>query len=225
MNLLAIDTSTECATVALTKDGAIYFEEQTNLRQHAQCLLPMVDKLLMRAGCDIAQLDGIVFGCGPGSFTGLRITCSVVKGLAYAHDLPLFPVGSLQAIAEEVYHTEVDLDPSVGVLAILDARMHEVYWMYCTDQNIFQSKALVSPAAEVVVPFDAKFILAGVGIDIYTQQLPIEIQSRIIKSTTVFPKAEAMIRLVAKGMIIPINAEQASPFYVRNQVTHGESRG
>ena len=108
MNLLAIDTSTEHATVAVTAHGELFSEEQGSMRQHAQFLLPMVERMLGLAGLSLTQLDGIVFGRGPGSFTGLRIACSVAKGLAYAHDLPLYPVSSLAAIAYEAHQADVD---------------------------------------------------------------------------------------------------------------------
>lgn len=97
--LLAIDASTDQASVALLINGVSISEEQGSQRTHAQILLPMIDKLLTEANSSLNQLDGIVFGCGPGSFTGLRIACSMAKGLAYAHDLPLIPVSSLAAIA------------------------------------------------------------------------------------------------------------------------------
>ena len=95
MKLLAIDTSTEIASVALMIGNELTCEEQGSQKTHAQLLLPMIDKLMVDAGLQLNQLDGIIFGCGPGSFTGLRIACSIAKGLAYAHDLGLIPVSSL----------------------------------------------------------------------------------------------------------------------------------
>ena len=128
MTLLAIDTSTERATVALAVGDTVFHDEKHNVREHAQCLLPMINGLLEKAAVSLSQLDGIVFGCGPGSFTGLRITCSMAKALAYAHDLPLFPVSSLAAIANKVYHVTENLKPDTHVLAMLDARMQQVYF-------------------------------------------------------------------------------------------------
>ena len=99
MKLLAIDTSTEVASVAVLLDEAIFCTELESQKTQAQLLLPMIDKLMIDTGIQMNQLDGIIFGCGPGSFTGLRIACSIAKGLAYAHDLNLIPVSSLAAIA------------------------------------------------------------------------------------------------------------------------------
>ncbi|WP_332248026.1 tRNA (adenosine(37)-N6)-threonylcarbamoyltransferase complex dimerization subunit type 1 TsaB [Legionella tunisiensis] len=124
---MSIDTSTEKASVALTLNGDIRCEEQEVQRQHARMLLPMIDRLLADSGACLNQLDAIVYGCGPGSFTGLRIACSVAKGLAYSHDLPLFPVSSLAAIANEV-RVQNQLANDAAILAVLDARMNQLYW-------------------------------------------------------------------------------------------------
>ncbi|MDP3561103.1 MAG: tRNA (adenosine(37)-N6)-threonylcarbamoyltransferase complex dimerization subunit type 1 TsaB [Legionellaceae bacterium] len=219
MNWLAIDTSTERATVAIAANGMTYSDEQSNLRQHAQCLLAMIDGLLTQAALTLNQLDGIVYGCGPGSFTGLRITCSVAKALAYAHDLPLFPVTSLQTIANEVFYQETTLDNSTGVLACLDARMHELYWAYYEPKSKVIPEIRVSAASDIFVPSEASFVLAGVGLDPYIPQLPADIQARAFHQRTIFPNAEAMIRLVQTGAIQAVSAAEALPLYVRNQVT------
>lgn len=218
MKLLAIDTSTDTATVALAVNGEIYTEEQAGMRQHAQFLLPMIERLLALAGLSCQKLDGIVFGRGPGSFTGLRIACSVAKGLAYAHDLPMYPVSSLAAIAHEV---------GLGqrILTLIDARMHQVYWAYFSKDS-FDAPEQVSVASEIKLPSDSPFILAGVGFEPYALQLPIELQAQIIQQRMIYPRAKAMIRLVEMGHIKAISAEAALPVYVRNQVTQGgESRG
>jgi len=236
MKLLAIDTSTELATVALAIDDVVFSEEQDSMRQHAQFLLPMVERVLTQAQLQLHQLDGIVFGQGPGSFTGLRITCSIAKGLAYAHDLPLFPVSSLAAIANEVYHTELDLTPDTRVLAMIDARMHQVYWG-CFGGDGLPVIEQVSAAGDISQNAGPRpslhntgrlglgptkeLILAGVGFESYIAQLPQTIQDQILKQRVVFPQARAMIRLVQTGQIQPVSAAAALPMYIRNQVTHG----
>ena len=224
MKLLAIDTSTELATVAVTAHGELFSEEQGSIRQHAQFLLPMVDRLLGLAGVSLNQLDGIVFGRGPGSFTGLRIACSVAKGLAYAHNLPLFPVSSLAAIAHDVYQAEVDGLSEINVLAMIDARMHQVYWG-CFTGTSYVVDEQVSSASDIVTKSNTPLILAGVGFELYIAQLPQEIQAKIVKQCTVFPKATAMIQLVQGGHGTAVSAEEALPVYVRNQVTHGKAKG
>lgn len=221
MNLLAIDTSTEQASVALLVNGELTYEEQGTLRQHAQLLLPMIDGLLAKAGITCSQLDAIVFGRGPGSFTGLRIACSVAKGLAYAHDLPLYPVSSLAAIAYELYQTGAG---DKGVLAMIDARMHQVYTGYFTGETFDVQETVLSPA-DIQIPVQKPLILAGVGIESYVSQLSPAIQAMISKQCTIFPHAKTMIALVESGQIKAVSAAEALPVYVRNQVTQGEPGG
>jgi len=220
MNVLAIDTSTECASIALSVDGELYCEEQGSLRQHAQLLLPMIERVLAISGTRLNQLNGIAFGCGPGSFTGLRIACAVAKGLSYAHDLPLFPVSSLATIASDVFHTETNLAPGTQVLAMIDARMQQVYWASFFADS-FTSHEQVTAAADVVLTSASPLILAGVGLETYAPQLSASIQSQCVKQSIVFPHASAMVRLVQSGYVTAVSAAEALPVYVRNQVTHG----
>lgn len=223
MKLLAIETSTSIASVAVSVSGTLLSEEQGAMRQHAQVLLPMIERLLHSASVGIAELDGIVFGCGPGSFTGLRIACSVAKGLAYGHDLPLYPASTLAAVAQEAlkHHDGLKAD----VLSILDARMEQIYW--CAFDNRLAPKAeeCVSNASEVIVSGEHPVILAGVDFDTYESQLPNALQQRIVSRLSIPPHARAMIEMTQAGLIAPVRADSALPVYVRNKVTHGESNG
>lgn len=213
MKLLAIDTSTERASVALAMGDDIYSDEQGSVRQHAQLLLPMIDGLLEKSGTVFNQLDGIVFGRGPGSFTGLRIACSIAQALAYAHDLPVFPVSSLAAIANEVYHSELDLAPDTQVLAMLDARMQQVYWASFARDDTSPAEHVSAPE-EIIVP-TTPFIIAGVGLETYAAQFPLSWQTQIVKQREMYPDARAMIRLVKCGQVTAVNAGNALPVYVR----------
>ncbi len=224
MNWLAIDTSTERASVALATGSELLVEEQHNIRQHAQFLLPMIDKLLATAQLNIQQLQGIIFGRGPGSFTGLRVACSIAKGLAYAHDLPLYPVSSLLAVAHAAYQQHTSLSEDVRVLAMLDARMHQVYWG-CFTQTLEQVDEHVSSPGDIRVMGDRSLLLAGAGFDVYQHELPAALQALIMHQHVVFPHARHMIELVKAGRIQAVNAQDALPVYVRNQVVQGASGG
>ena len=212
--LLAIDTSTERGSVALAVGDSIFHAEKHSVREHAMCLLPMVEGLLASASLSLRQLDGIAFGCGPGSFTGLRITCSVAKALAYAHDLPLFPVSSLAAIANAVYHAAIDVKPETHVLAMLDARMQQVYWADFTHINDTPTEH-VSAAQDVVWSSAAPLIIAGVGLDAYAPFWPPSIQTLGTMPQQVYPDARAMIRVVRAGNVQAVSAAEALPVYVR----------
>ena len=99
MNLLAIETSTECCSVALACGDEVVVRSEVAPRRHAELLLPMCDAVLAEAGLSRRQLDAIAVGRGPGAFTGVRLAISAAQGIALALDLPVVPVSSLAALA------------------------------------------------------------------------------------------------------------------------------
>lgn len=119
MRILSLETSTETGSCALWHDGAVSERLCPAGQAHSETLLPMVRALLADAGINITQLDAIAFGVGPGAFTGLRVACGAAQGLAVAADLPVIPVSSLETLAETIGGNQV--------LAVLDARMGEIY--------------------------------------------------------------------------------------------------
>ena len=124
MKLLTLDTSTDACSCALSVDGEIGEQSVIAPRQHTTLILPMIDQLLAEAGLKPTQLDGIAFGRGPGSFTGLRIACGITQGIAFAADIPVVPISCLATLAQGAY-----LEQGIEkVLASIDARMNEVYF-------------------------------------------------------------------------------------------------
>ncbi len=120
--LLAIDTATDQASVALEITGSEPLEENiSGARRHAAALLPMIQSLLRRAGASLGDVSGIVLSDGPGSFTGLRVGASTAKALVYARGLPLWVAPSLLVRAAGVARND-----SV-VLAVASALRGEVY--------------------------------------------------------------------------------------------------
>ncbi|KTD09256.1 glycoprotease [Legionella gratiana] len=216
MKLLAIDTSTEIASIALLTGKELLCDEQSNPKTHTQFILPMIDKLMVNAGLHMNQLDGIVFGRGPGSFTGLRIACSIAKGLAYAHDLGLIPVSNLVAIAWSVRQQRQGAH--LPVLTVLDARMHEMYWAYfAKDQWMAEEK--VNPVSEMSIPEEQSIILAGVGIDLYWENFTSKTKSQVSEKLLINPSAAAMIQFAQFSALKPVSAGAAHPVYIRNKVT------
>jgi tRNA threonylcarbamoyladenosine biosynthesis protein TsaB len=161
-------------------------------------------------------LSAIVFGAGPGSFTGLRTACSVAQGLAFGAALPVLPVDTLMAVAEEV-RWQLGAPNTLEVLAMLDARMDELY----TASYVFESGSwlsdkgysLISPG-EVV--WNGQAVLAGNVFDAYGDRLPASGAQRI----KALPTASAMLRL-APGLLAAgaaVAPEHALPVYIRDKV-------
>lgn len=128
--VLAIETSTAACSVALLYGEACYALFEMQPQKHAMRVLPMVDEVLAQAGIRPAQIDLLAFGEGPGAFTGLRIAAGVVQGLALGWDKPVQGISSLEAVAYAGLSApqEQGASPRTEWLALLDARMGEIYW-------------------------------------------------------------------------------------------------
>jgi tRNA threonylcarbamoyladenosine biosynthesis protein TsaB len=216
MKLLAFDTSTSIASVALFNQGEITELKQADEGQPTQFILNMIKQLLTDADLTISQLDGIVFGRGPGSFTGLRVACSLAKGLAYPYDLPLYPVSSLATMAYEIRLKQQE--NSLAILAMIDARMNQVYWAYY-NASVLEAPEYVSYACDIKINRDRPFYLVGISYQPYYQDLSKALQANIIKQQEVSLKASTMLGLVLSQKMVPITPLEALPSYIRNQVT------
>jgi tRNA threonylcarbamoyladenosine biosynthesis protein TsaB len=124
VKLLGIETSGRLGSVALSVDGRVDSREIANAREQTERLLAVVDELLVGAGLEVPRLDGIAFGRGPGSFTGLRVAAAVAQGLAAPARVPLLPVSSLLCLAQRALRTE----HVQHAVACVDAHMSEIYW-------------------------------------------------------------------------------------------------
>ena len=216
MKILALDTSTEYCSVALWRDGAVDASEARAGQRHSELLLPMVDALLARHGLAIRQLDGIAFGEGPGSFTGLRIACGVTQGLAFGAGIPVAGIGTLAAMAEAT--------PAERVICCLDARMSEIYHAaYAKSGGAWRAvhaPSLCAPAE--APPVDAgAWTGCGSGFAAYGPALRARYAERLAGiMPDVIPHARHIARLGAlefeAGRAVP--AEQALPVYLRDKV-------
>jgi tRNA threonylcarbamoyladenosine biosynthesis protein TsaB len=211
--LLAFDTSTEHLSVAVQNGEQLLAHSGAGGAQASTTLLPLIQQLLADAGLALGDLDAIVFGRGPGSFTGLRTACSVAQGLAFGANVPLLPVDTLLAVAEEARHAF----GARQVVAVLDARMDQLYAArYDFDAagplGGDDEPLLLAPEA-LEVP--AGWSLAGNAFAAYGPRL-----APATARHEVLPTATAMLRLasalLAAGRIVP--AAQAWPLYVRDKV-------
>ena len=216
MRFAAIETSGDWCSVALWRDGEIASLERRAPNRHSELALPMLEKLLADAGLIANQLDGVAFGAGPGSFTGLRIACGLAQGLAFARDLPVIAVSSFEAIAQE--------SGEARVVACIDARMREVYYSALERQ----AGAHLSPWREVVpgrcvAPQEAApppgegWAGCGSGFQAYPEFLSGKI---LRKKPEVHPTAFAVAQLAAPRLAAGegIDAALAAPVYLRDKV-------
>lgn len=219
--LLAIDTSTEACSVALFDEGTVFEQFIDAPREHVQRLLPMIDALLAERQLPLRSLDGIAFGCGPGSFTGLRICIGVVQGLAFGANIPVVPVSTLAALAQS-FVTDAIAEGSY-IAAIIDARMDEIY---CGWFRVGADRLVYAASDEVVcAPEQMSLIDSGNSIK-YAVGSGCRYQSRIpcadfasIDSAQL-PHASAIALLGAKRWAegVRVAAEDAQPVYLRNEV-------
>lgn len=216
MNLLAFDTSTETMSVAVGwHDGhrARMLQHQgAGGAQASASLIPVVQSLLAQAGLAMGALDAIVFGRGPGSFTGLRTACSVAQGLAFGAGVPVLPVDTLMAVAEEARA----LQGATQVVAVLDARMDEVYWAaYAFGQGAWQRQDEFRLGPPQGVQAAPGWSLAGNAFAAYGERLAPG-AARI----EALPTAASLLRLapalLTAGLAVP--ADGALPLYIRDKV-------
>lgn len=217
LSILALDTATEtCSVALLTPVGVICRAEPVGQR-HSERALPMVDEVLQEAGITLKDLDYLAFGAGPGSFTGLRIACGLVQGLAWGSGRPVIPVGNLLALAARVL---AEAPNCHTVLCAIDARMHEAYCaVYQRGSGIIEVSApsLVKPhvLTELAGGVDA---VAGDALTVFPEAWPVGGNLRR------FPLLRADAADIARVASAPamraraIAAEDAAPLYVRDHV-------
>lgn len=225
MIFLALDTSTEACSVALSYHGQLLALDEVCPQQHSKRILPMVQQVLADAGVSLSQLNGIMFGRGPGSFTGVRIGVSVAQGLAFGVDVPVYGVSTLAAMAQAA----AQLKGSRQVIAAIDARMAEVYLAaYALDeQGLMQAissemaaKPGALPAAITGLTFSTDVLGVGTGWQTYGSELQ-ALTPTNIASDILYPSAQYMLPFAnlawQNGHFIA--AELAEPVYVRDEVT------
>lgn len=216
MKILAFDTSSEYCSVALLLERDILGEEVLAGQRHSELVLPMVSRILDESGLTLAQLDGIAFGSGPGSFTGLRIACGIAQGLAFGAGLPVIGIGTLEALAQQAGGTQV--------ITVLDARMHEIY--HAAYRKVLDGWQAVSEPI-LCLPQNAPPVQeqdwtgCGSGFDMYPAVLRKRYEgylNHIISG--VRPDARAMAQLAAPRFARGqgVDPADAAPLYIRNKV-------
>lgn len=215
MRILALETSTEYCSVALWQDGSVSSRCELAGQRHSEILMEMINGLLAESGVTLKQLDGLAFGRGPGSFTGVRIACGVAQGLALGADLPVAGICTLEALAEASVQDKV--------IAVLDARMGELYHAAYEKQGgdwiEVSFPCVCKPGDAPAVPGSGWHLLgSGVGVspellERYDRQLA-DIDGKVV------PQASAIASLGAREIQrgVGLDAAQALPLYVRDKV-------
>lgn len=214
--LLALDTATEACSAALLHEGHLYHRAEVIPRLHAQRLLPMIEELLGEAGISLAQVDALVFGRGPGAFTGVRIATGMVQGLAFATGTPVIAVSNLAALAQRAWREQ----GAEQVCAAIDARMDEVYWgcyhlqdgvMTLAGEESVSAPEQVSLAAPLTAP-----VGAGTGWQ-YAERLAVSVSA---SWPQMLPDATDLLSLALPawraGQLL--DAADAQPVYLRDKV-------
>jgi len=225
MKLLAFDTSTEHLSIAVGRevDGCarVWTHDGPGGAMASATLIPSILALLEQARLSLRELDAIAFGAGPGSFTGLRTACAVAQGLGHGAGVPLLAVDTLLAVAEEARLARAPDGAALRVMAVLDARMDEVYaaryvwdgacWSAGGDWVVCKPEALAAGESTE----GAGWLVAGNAFEAFGERLlpgwPRQAAG---------PTAGALLRLApalfSAGQAVP--AAQALPRYIRDKV-------
>ena len=214
--LLALDTATECCSAALLHDGAVTARSEVIPRQHAQRLLPMIEELLGERQLRLQDVDALVFGRGPGAFTGVRIATGMVQGLAFAADKPVVAVSNLAALAQRAWREH----GAETVAAAIDARMDEVYWgLYGLQDGVMQlldDERVCAPEAVSLPAGVGSVAGAGTGWQ-YAERLAVTATQ---SWPQMLPDASDLITLALPrwqaGEVV--DAADAQPVYLRDKV-------
>lgn len=215
MHLLAFETATRRLSVALWRDGELIERAEECPNGGSERLLPWVHELLAEADIPLARLDGIAFGAGPGSFTGLRLACGVAQGLAYGLELPVMPVSTLEALALATGERDV--------WVCLDARMNEVYSAAYRIENGMVGEVMAPvclPPAVLPAPTFPAGWGAGDGFSTYGDVLRARKPDLEGVRASVYPCAGSVLRLAAPAFARGegLRAADAQPIYVRDKV-------
>lgn len=216
MRVLALDTSTEYCSVALWQDGVAAERCELAGQRHSEMLIGMLDELLNGAGVKLGQVDGIAFGKGPGSFTGVRIACGAAQGLALGADLPVIGICTLEALAEASGKSRM--------IAALDARMGEIYHASYQKQGdawvTVTEPCLCKPEDAPLVQGEGWFG-AGSGFAMHRNELAARYGGKLIGvDGSMVPQAGSVAGLGAVQFALGrgMDAEQALPLYLRDKV-------
>lgn len=217
MKILAFDTSSKACSVALQHGDQTKILHEMAVSQPARHILPMINTLLNDCALKLNQLDAIAYGCGPGSFTGIRIASSIAQGLGHVIQVPIISISSMAAIAQTAF-LEHQWDK---LLVAVNARENQLYWSTYAVKNdcveLIGQESVCTPEETNLLYHEAgKSAWYGIGDawEKYSAKL-IKHQPEAINST-IIPSAQAILKLAAIKLAKKdwIFAKQAVPSYI-----------
>ena len=216
MKILAVDSSSVTASVAITENGKVLAENFINNGlTHSQTLMPMVEKTINESGISVKDIDLFAITHGPGSFTGVRIGIASVKGMADALNKKCLPISTLEAIAEPLKNEDVI------ACAVMDARCNQVYTaIFNNGERLCDDKAvLIDELGEELKQYDKKIVFIGDGSVLCYDKLHEIIQDCDVADEKIRYVHGESIGFVAENKIKngeePINSANLVPFYLR----------
>ena len=220
MKILALDTTTNNCSVALSLDGNIIEKFAVLPRQHNKNIHKMINDICQENNIALTEIDYLAVTVGPGSFTGVRLGVSVICGLAYGLSIKVIPVSSLAAMAMHA----VSQDDIQKVLVGLDARMAEIYWgAYTADNSIgvksIMPDVLTSPDG---VLFSSELGLYAVGEawSLYKEELPLSFNLPALNlEPNSDPRAYYVAKLASLNTELAVSCMDIEPVYLRHNVT------
>ena len=210
MKVLALETANEHCSVALVdNETELFFKLDTQAKAQTKTILPMIANALEQENLTYNDLTAIAFSRGPGSFSGVRINAAVTQALAWANDLVVVPVSTLQAVAQAAFHT-LGMDQ---VSVVMDARMQEVYLAnFSLNNGVMQLDGNECLLNYSDAQTKASYTLVGSGCALLDQTLKHSKQEQITASA----KEIATLAVYYIKQKQWVSADQALPVYLRD---------
>ena len=217
MYILGIETATRTGGVAIVSEGGVLAEYTLNIEvTHSERLMSTVDRVLKDTGLSISNIDGFGVSIGPGSFTGLRIGLSTVKGLAFTTGKPVAAVPTLKALAWNTPHSRYPVCP------LLDAKKKEVYaalYRYDGRELVQDLPEMVLPLAELADRVAGEVLFSGEGARLFAGDIERLFAGRahLAPLSATVPSA-ASVAEIALDMIRAgrhTGPDDLSPMYIR----------
>ena len=217
MNILALELSTEACSIAVSHGDRIVHRHEIAPRKHAEYALPWADELLKQAGLAKSDLDAIAVGKGPGAFTGVRLSIAIGQGLAFALNKPLIGISTLAVLAQGAIRQH----HAGPVLAVIDARMDEIY------AGRFDANGHAASVEQVIAPdllnlegITADWMIAGTGLQAVNGLLRSRLPDGIATDATALPDARNLLTLAQRALRdgVETRPEDVEPAYLRNKV-------